>query len=57
MNKRCVLAAAGVCDTNADDNNTIFTIKDTKLYVSVVIISNCSVIINGKNYNQPIAFW
>ena len=56
MNTRCVLAAAGVCDTNADDNNTIFTIKDTKLYVSVVIISNCSVIINGKNYDQPIAF-
>ena len=31
--KCCVLAAAGVDNTNANPNNTIFTIKDTKLYV------------------------
>ena len=36
--KHCVLALAGV-EHNADSNNIIFTIKDTKLYVSVVSLS------------------
>ena len=29
--KQCVLATGGVDNTNADPNNIIFTIKDTKL--------------------------
>ena len=33
--KHCVLSAAG----NNDDNNIVFTIKDTKLYVPVVTLS------------------
>ena len=32
----CVLSAAGNDNTNANPNNIIFTIKDTKLYVPVV---------------------
>ena len=34
----CVLSAAGN-DTNCNDNNIIFTIKDTRLYVPVVTLS------------------
>ena len=39
--KYCVLstAAADNINGNNDDNNIIFTIKDTKLYVSVVTLS------------------
>ena len=37
--KYCVLSAAGAANANADSNNIIFTIKDTKLYVSVVTLS------------------
>ena len=33
--KHCVLSAA----SNNDDNNIVFTIKDTKLYVPVVTLS------------------
>ena len=36
--KHCVLAAAGVENNNAGSNNNIFTIKDIKLYVLVVIL-------------------
>ena len=35
--KCCVLAVAGGNKTNANLNNIIFTIKDTKLYVPVAI--------------------
>ena len=35
----CVLSAAGDHNTNADPNDIIFTIKDTKLYVLVVFLS------------------
>ena len=35
--KYCVLAAAGVDNTDANPDN-IFTVKDTKLYVPVVIL-------------------
>ena len=35
----CVLSAAGDDNTNANRNNTIFNIKETKLGVSVVTIS------------------
>ena len=37
--KYCVLSAAGNDNTNANPNNIIFTIKDTKLYVPVVTLS------------------
>ena len=39
--KYCVLPTAGADNVNGnnDDNNNIFTIKDTKLYVSVVTLS------------------
>ena len=37
--KYCVLSAAGNDDTNANPNNIIFTIKGTKLYVPLVILS------------------
>ena len=39
--KYCVLSTAGADNINGnnDDNNIIFTIKDTKLYVSVVTLS------------------
>ena len=36
--KQCILAATGVDNGNANDNNFTFTIKDTKLYVSVVTL-------------------
>ena len=39
MDKCCVLSAAGNDDTNANPNNIIFTIKGTKLYVPLVILS------------------
>ena len=38
--KNCVLSAAGNDNTNANPNNIIFTIKDTKLYVSVITLSS-----------------
>ena len=37
--KHCVLALAGVEHNNADSNNIVFTIKDTKLYVPDVSLS------------------
>ena len=39
--KYCVLSTAAVDNINGnnDDNNIIFSIKDTKLYVSVVTLS------------------
>ena len=37
--RQCVLAASGVDNVNANDNNFFFTIKDTKLYVPVVTLS------------------
>ena len=39
LTKYCVLSAAGADNTNANPNNIIFTIKDTKLYVAVVTLS------------------
>ena len=36
---QCVLAAAGIDNINTNDNNIILTVKNTKLYVSVVILS------------------
>ena len=35
----CVLSAAGNDNANGNDDNIIFTIKDTKLYVPVVTLS------------------
>ena len=35
----CVLSAAGNDNANGNDDNIIFIIKDTKLYVPVVILS------------------
>ena len=37
--KYCVLSAAGNDNTNANPDNIIFTLKDTKLYVPVVTLS------------------
>ena len=39
--KHCVLSVGGTDNANGnnDDNNIIFTIKDTKLYVPVVTVS------------------
>ena len=37
--KNCVLAGFGVENDGADYNSTIFTIKDTKIYVLVVLLS------------------
>ena len=39
LREYCVISAAGADDTNANDNNIIFTIKDTRLYVAVVTLS------------------
>ena len=38
MDKNCVIASAGVDNVNANDDNIIFTIKDTKLHVPVVTL-------------------
>ena len=37
--KYCVLSAAGNDNANANLNNIVFTIKDTKLFVSVKTLS------------------
>ena len=37
--KHCVLSTVGADNDNANPRNIIFTIKDTKLYVSVVTLS------------------
>ena len=37
--KYCILAEAGADSVNANSNNIIFTIKDTKVYVPVVKLS------------------
>ena len=37
--KRCVLLATGADNVDANSNNIILTIKDTKLYVPVVTLS------------------
>ena len=39
LKNHCVLATAGVDEVNANDDNIIFTIKDTKLYVLLVTLS------------------
>ena len=38
--KYCVLPLAGNDGTNANHNNIIFTIKDTKLFIPVVTLSS-----------------
>ena len=37
--KSCVIAAAGSNNNDANSDNIIFTIKDTKLYVPLVTLS------------------
>ena len=49
--KQFVLALAGVENDNAHSNNLIFTIKDTKLYVPVVIASGK----DNQNYQNLLA--
>ena len=39
LTKHCVLSAGGNNNANADHDNIIFTIKDTKLHVPVVTLS------------------
>ena len=43
--KHCVLAAPGNDNINNETENIIFTIKDTKLYISVAILL-------AKNYQK-----
>ena len=43
----CVLSAAGIDNVSNRDNKNIFTIKETKLYVSVVTLST--------RYNQKLS--
>ena len=49
MEKYCVLFAASA--DNANSNNIIFTIKDTKLFVPAVTLSAKSI----KNYKRILA--
>ena len=51
MDKHCVIASAGVDNVNANDDNIIFTIKDTKLHVPVVTLSAQ----DNKNYQNFLA--
>ena len=44
--KHCVLAEAGIENDNVNSNDTVFTIKDTKVYVPVVTLS--------AKYNQKL---
>ena len=37
--KYCVLSAVGAGNTDANPYNIIFTIKDTKLYLTVITLS------------------
>ena len=37
--KYCVLSAVGAGNTDGNPNNIIFTIKDTKLYLTVITLS------------------
>ena len=46
-----VLAASGGANTNADPNNIIFTIKNTKLFVSAVTLSER----DNQNYQNFLA--
>ena len=49
--KYCVSFAPGADNVNGnDDNNIIFTIKDTKLYVTVVTL-----LARDKNYQKFLA--
>ena len=56
--KYCVLSAGGNDDTNAHPNNVIFTTKDTKLYVPVVILSAKAKLsrLLSKRYKDQV-FW
>ena len=38
--KNCVLSAAWADNTDANSNNIIFTMKDTKFYVPIVTLSS-----------------
>ena len=38
LREYCVFSGASADDTNANDSNIIFTIKDTRLYVAVVTL-------------------
>ena len=48
--KCCYLSATGADNANDNSNNTIFTIKDTKLYVPVLTLSARN---NKKLLNLP----
>ena len=49
---QCVLFAAGADNTNAQSNNIIFTIKDSKIYLLVVISSARG---KSRNYQNFLA--
>ena len=51
LTNRCVLSAAGADNTAPNSNNIIFTIKDTKLYVAVFILSAR----NNKNLSKRLS--
>ena len=51
LTRYCVLSAAAADNANANPNNISFTIKDTRLYVSVVTLSTR----DKKNYQKFLA--
>ena len=56
----CVLPVLGNDNTNANDNNVIFTIKDTKLYVPVITLlvkNNQKVSKRLSNAFERSLFW
>ena len=56
----CVLPVLGKDNTNANDNNVIFTIKDTKLYVPVITLlvkNNQKVSKRLSNAFERSLFW
>ena len=58
MTKYCVLPAAGVDNVNANYNNIIFTIKDTKLHDPIATLKdnqNLSKLLN-KGFETSV-FW
>ena len=49
--KYCILSAASADNINANPNNIIFIIKDTKLYVSVVTLLSR----NNQNFSRLLS--
>ena len=58
--KYCVLTAAGADNNDANYNNIIFTIKNTRLYVPLVTLSTGDnqklSNLNSKGFERPV-YW